>query len=205
MAREVQAQYYGDLAPSQIIDMKFTSRNSSGQPTTLSGSPAVQCYKDNSLTQSSTGISLTVDFDSITGFNQLRVDLSADTSFYSAGSNFFCIISAGTVGGTTVIGEVVGAFSVADRGTTIRKGVAFSNFPIIITGTGGNGVTGLNVTCQISKDSGSFSSTTNTVTEVGSGKYIINLTATETNANIFSLFCTGGTGVTYRTTVTPQQ
>jgi hypothetical protein len=81
-----------------------------GVPTVFSGSPAVVCYK-NSLTQSTAGITLTVNYDSVTGQNQVIIDTSADTAFYTTNTMFSVVISVGTVGGNTVVGRPVGFFS----------------------------------------------------------------------------------------------
>ena len=43
--------------------------------------------------------------------------------------------------------------------------------------------TGLSVTCEISKDGGSFAGTTNSAAEIGNGWYKITLTATEMSAD----------------------
>ncbi len=76
----------------------------SGVPTTLAGSPAIVVYKDGSLTQSTAGVTLDVDFDSVTGINRISVDTSADGTFYEEGAGYQCVISAGTVGGNSVVG-----------------------------------------------------------------------------------------------------
>lgn len=106
--------YIGDFSQSTTVDFKFSTR-SAGVPTTLSGSPVVSIYKDNSTTQSTAGVTLTADFDSVTGLNHVRITLSSDTSFYSAGSSFDAVITTGTVGGTSVVGEAVASFSIANR------------------------------------------------------------------------------------------
>ncbi len=70
----------------------------------------------------------------------------------------------------------------------IRKGLAFDNFPFrMYDSTTHAPQSGATVTAQISKDGGSYAACANSVTDVGSGKYRINLTATETNAAVFSL------------------
>lgn len=105
----------GDIAAGSIIDIKFNTVTATGAPITLAGSAAVVCYKDNSLTQSSAGLTLSIDFDSITGLHNVRVDTSADGTFYAAGSNFQVAISIGTVNSINVAGYVVGEFSIAAR------------------------------------------------------------------------------------------
>lgn len=108
--------YLGDINTSDIIDTKFTTvAASTGAPTTLSGTPAISVYKDNSTTQSTSGVTLSVDFDSVTGLNNVRIDTSSDGSFYAAGSNFQIVITTGTVGGTSAVGYVVGEFSIQKR------------------------------------------------------------------------------------------
>lgn len=102
----------GDYAPSTVVYDKFvTTSASTGAPTPLAGTPALSVYKDNSTTQSTTGVTLTVDFDGVTGLNHWTVDTSADGTFYAAGSNFQVVITTGTVGGTSAVGYVVGSFS----------------------------------------------------------------------------------------------
>lgn len=107
--------YLGDVNPGDILDLKFTTVGLTGAPTTLAGTPAVSVYKDNSTTQSTSGVTLTVDFDAVTGMHNVRIDTSADGTFYASGSNFAIVITTGTVGGTSVVGYVVGMFSIQKR------------------------------------------------------------------------------------------
>lgn len=116
--------YLGDIAPSQVLDTKFTTvAASTGAPTTLSGSPAISVYKTNSTTESTSGITLTADFDSVTGLNHVRIDTSSDGTFYAAGGDFQIVITTGTVGGTSAVGYVVGEFSINNR-TALRPATA---------------------------------------------------------------------------------
>lgn len=79
-------------------------------------------------------------------------------------------------------------FSQGVARVNIRKGLAFDNFPFrMYDSTNHAPATGATVTAQISKDNGAYAACTNSVTEVGNGKYRISLTASETNANVFSL------------------
>lgn len=105
--------YRGDYDASTVIYGKFTTfRPSTGAPFTLAGTPALSVYKDNSVTQSTTGVTLTVDFDAVTGLNHFAIDTSADGTFYSAGSNFDIVITAGTVDSVSVVGSVVASFTI---------------------------------------------------------------------------------------------
>src|SRR3990172_7740618 len=104
--------HLGDFDTSTIVYGKFsTYRPSTGATFTLAGTPALSVYKDNSVTQSTTGVTLTADFDSVTGLNHFAIDTSADGSFYAAGSFFHILITTGTVDSVSVTGSVVGSFT----------------------------------------------------------------------------------------------
>jgi hypothetical protein len=111
----------GDFSKGDTVDLYFTSVNASGVPTTLSGTPAVSVYKNNSTTQSTSGVTLTADFDGVTGLNQVRITTNSDGTFYDVGGSFSVIVTTGTVGGSSVVGYVVGSFSIE-----ARKGIADS-------------------------------------------------------------------------------
>jgi hypothetical protein len=127
----------GDFAPSSVVYDKFTTTSAStGAATTLSGTPALSVYKDNSTTQSTSGVTLTADFDSVTGLNHVAVDTSADGTFYSAGSSFDVVITAGTVGGTSAVGYVVASFTL-NKTAALRPTTAGRTFDVASTGEGG--------------------------------------------------------------------
>ena len=103
----------GDFDPSTFVYGKFTTyRPSTGAPFTLGGSPAISVYKDNSTTESTTGVTLTVDFDGLTGFNHFAINTSLDGAFYSAGSFFQVVITTGTVDSVSTVGSVVASFTI---------------------------------------------------------------------------------------------
>lgn len=102
----------GSGGAGATLYFKFTSRDA-GVPFTLAGTPVVSVYKDASTTQSVAGVTLTVDFDGVTGLNHISVDTSADGTFYANGHHFELVITTGTVNGTSVVGEDVGFFDLA--------------------------------------------------------------------------------------------
>lgn len=106
--------YHGDIALGETIDIKFTTVNTSGVPTTLAGSPVVSAYPDNSTTELTTGITLTVNFDSRTGLHNVRV-VATSGNGYAAGTNYTLVITTGTVDGNSVVGYVIGSFSIEQR------------------------------------------------------------------------------------------
>ena len=107
--------YIGDFRTGDLFDKKFTTVDTSGVPFTLAGSPVISVFKNNSTTPSTSGVTLSADFAGITGYNNVRIDLSSDGTFYSAGGNFAIVITTGTVDGASVVGYVVGEFSIEAR------------------------------------------------------------------------------------------
>ncbi len=107
--------YLGDVRLGVNLDFQFTTRSfTTGAPTQLAGSPVISAYVDNSTTQLTAGITLTVDFDSVTGLNNVRVVLSGGNG-YATATNVGFVITTGTVGGVSVVGEVVGQVSIENR------------------------------------------------------------------------------------------
>ena len=102
----------------ETIFIPFTTRQfSDGVPTILTGSPVITGHRDANLTQFTTGITLAANFDGIAGLNMITVAATTGNS-YVAGETYTLYISAGTVGGVSVVGEVVGHFDL-DGGITL--------------------------------------------------------------------------------------
>lgn len=107
--------YRGDIRLGDTIDIKFTTRRfTTGAPFTLAGTPAVAAYVGNGTTEITAGITLTVDFDSRTGLHNVRV-VATSGNGYAAGTNVDLVITAGTVDSVSVVGEVIGSFSIENR------------------------------------------------------------------------------------------
>ena len=104
-----------DYVLGDTIYIMFTTRNSSGAPTSLASPYSVAVYEDNSTTEITAGVTLTTDFDSRTGLNHVAIVASGGNG-YAAGGFYHLVITGGTVGGTSVVGEVVGSFSIQAAG-----------------------------------------------------------------------------------------
>ena len=131
------SKHLGDYDLSTVIYGKFTTfRPSTGAAFTLGGTPALSVYKDNSNTQSTTGVTLTADFDSLTGLNHFAIDTSADGTFYSAGSNFDIVITTGTVDSVSVVGSVVASFSIR-KTSALKPTTAGRTLDVSATGEAG--------------------------------------------------------------------
>lgn len=101
-----------DYAIGTTIYIQFTTRAfATGVPTQLTGTPAISVLEENNATPITTGITLNVDRASVTGLNEVTIVASSGNG-YENGKEYAAYISTGTVGGTSVVGEVVGYFSI---------------------------------------------------------------------------------------------
>lgn len=108
--------YHGDIEIGDTVDLKFNTRDSSGAPITLS-SGAIAAYVDNSTTEITAGITLSTDFDGRTGLHNVRV-IASVANGYAAGTNINLVATSGSVDGVSVVGSVVGCFSINARALT---------------------------------------------------------------------------------------
>jgi len=105
--------YLGDFAVTQTVSCRFTTEDATGAPITLAGTPSARVRKGSGSGSTITaGVSLTVDV--VTGQHVVDVDLTGSGSF-TAGAEYAIELSAGTVSGVSVVGKVVGLFSIANR------------------------------------------------------------------------------------------
>lgn len=108
------SDYCGDIKLGDTLQLKFTMVGPTGAPTQLAGTPVVSAYPTNNPVQITAGITLTVDFDGVTGLNHVTVVASAGNG-YLAGTDYTLVITQGTVGGTPVVGYDVASFSIQNR------------------------------------------------------------------------------------------
>lgn len=100
-----------DYTLGDTISLMFTTRNfSTGAPFTLAGTPVISAYADGSTTELTAGITLTADFDSRAGLNLVSIVASGGNG-YAAGKDYNLVITTGTVNSVSVVGEVIGRFT----------------------------------------------------------------------------------------------
>lgn len=149
--------YHGDYRAADVIDFKFSTVSTAGVPTTLSGSPVLSIYKSNSTTESTTGITLTVDFDSRTGMNHVHITTASDGTFYADANDFDVVITTGTVSSVSVVGIIVGSFSISNRSalrpTTVGRTLVVDAAGLADANTVKVGATGAG-TAQTARDLG---------------------------------------------------
>lgn len=106
--------YYGDFTVGSVIRIKFNTLNQSLIPTAPTIAPTFAVYK-NSVTESTTGLSLSAAYDGLAGFHMLTIDTSADPTFYVAGEDYDIVFTAGTVGGIDLTRVKLKSFSLENR------------------------------------------------------------------------------------------
>jgi hypothetical protein len=111
------ANYIGDYAPNQSAVLWFNTFDIAGEPITLDGTPTVEVLSENSFITA--GINLVVDVNGRTGTHEVAVVLDPADG-YVPGGDFAVRITAGTVNGQSVVGTVVGSFSIAKRGFSVQ-------------------------------------------------------------------------------------
>lgn len=107
--------YLGDFPTSAMIDFNWSSNSAAGASITRATNGTVSVYKANGTTQSTSGVTDTEDFDTLTGIHHCRIDTSSDGTFYAAGSEFSVVLSAATIDGQTV-NAVLAHFSIERSG-----------------------------------------------------------------------------------------
>lgn len=116
--------FFGDYDTTETVVIPFNTFSSDDPSASVTitdlAAADVEIHKDGGTTQRSSdaGVTVTIDFDSITGNHIVSIDLSdnTDAGFYSAGSRYQVRMEGTTVDGAT-INAWIGAFSI---GCTLR-------------------------------------------------------------------------------------
>ena len=110
-----------DITLGETFTFGFTTRAfTTGVPGTLGGTPVLSVKEGANDTPITAGVSVDVDTCAtpVTGLNEGTI-VATSANGYEAGKSYFCYISTGTVGGVSVVGEIVCQF-------TIQLGAAFT-------------------------------------------------------------------------------
>ncbi|MBP6789520.1 MAG: hypothetical protein KA170_18170, partial [Candidatus Promineofilum sp.] len=88
-------QYLGDFAANATVDFMWSSNGADGASITRATNGTISVYKGNSTTQTTTGVTDTEDFDSLTGIHHCRI--ATTDAFYATGNNFMVVLSGATI------------------------------------------------------------------------------------------------------------
>ena len=158
----------------------FTTRAfATGIPTVLAGSPVLSVLEENNATPITSGVSVSVDRASVVGLNEATI-VATGGNGYEAGKSYSIYISTGTVGGVSVVGEVIGQFTVGQSAAAVDLangtdglGVIKADTANILTdtaeiGTAGAGLSNINLPNQtmdiVGNITGSLSGSVGSVT-----------------------------------------
>ena len=97
--------YLGDFKEDGDVFFKFTTRRFSTGATHTLSEPELSVYIDEATTTEKTTtetyFDIDADFDSKTGLNNVRIDLSGD-AFFATGADYAVVITTGTVDSVSV-------------------------------------------------------------------------------------------------------
>lgn len=123
-----------------------TRRFSTGASFTLAGTPAIHAYEDGGTTQITAGLTLTADFDSVTGLNQVAIAATTGNGF-EAGKHYTLTIGAGTVDSVSVVGQPVGEFIIETAAQLAQRQYLEKVYPgHVVSTTTNNSTTSINLT-----------------------------------------------------------
>lgn len=100
-----------DITLEDTIYVDFTTRATTGIPTVLAGTPVLSVLEENNATPITAGVSVAVDRASVVGLNMATI-VAAAANGYESGKSYSVYISTGTVDSISVIGEIVGTFTI---------------------------------------------------------------------------------------------
>ncbi len=104
--------FIGDYVLEDTFYFNFTTRAfATGIPTVLIDTPSLGCIEDDNDTPITAGLTLGVSHASVVGLNNVKV-IAASASGYETGKGYSVYIVAGEVDSVSVIGEVVGHFTI---------------------------------------------------------------------------------------------
>ena len=110
--------YLGDLTTLNAINFTFNTTTAAGAPIALVGG-TVSVYRAGVTAESTAGVTLTVDFDGVTGLNHVQITPASDLLFYLIANDYSVVLTAGTVDGQSVVGTTLASFSIANRNLTL--------------------------------------------------------------------------------------
>jgi hypothetical protein len=128
-----------DYALGTTIYLHFTTRSAS-VPTALAGTAGsppgaeVKVLEQNNTTPITAGIALNIDRASVTGLNEVEI-VASGANGYESGKAYAAYISNGTVGGTSVVGEIIGTFTI-EKQSALRPTTAGRTLNVAATGEG---------------------------------------------------------------------
>ncbi len=131
--------YLGDLKPGDVLDFNFDTILDSGTNGALANlvSGALLVYKGASNTGNAVGATLTANVYSLaqSSPHHVTINTGANSTFYVGASDYNIVLTAGTVGVTSVVGSALGTFSILNRSPLQSTTTGQVNLPPATSGT----------------------------------------------------------------------
>lgn len=108
----MSAPYLGDYTDDETVHFMWSSNDSNGASITRSTDGEVRVYRDNGVTQTTTGVTDTEDFDSLTGVHVCTI--ATTDSFYETAADFTVVLQGATID-TRTVNAVLAHFSIENR------------------------------------------------------------------------------------------
>ena len=113
----------GDRYSGCSLFATFTTVNTSGVPTSITGTPGNQgtgntflyVWKTSTWTCSTSGLTQSFDCKGATGVNAFAINTNADQAFYSCGYDYVLMINGGQVASNCISGYTLATFSLKNR------------------------------------------------------------------------------------------
>lgn len=144
----MSATYLGDFTDQQTVHFIWDTNDSAGASITRATDGEVRVYKDNGITQTTTGVTDTEDFDGLTGIHACTI--ATTDAFYVTGSNYTVVLSAATIDGQTV-NATLAHFSIENR-----DGSAGSVWDRVLTGASHNLADSAGRRLRVLEENGSY-------------------------------------------------
>ncbi len=112
--------YLGDVLPWQKVYHMWDSYAADGASLTPGTAGTISVYKDNGTTQTTTGVTDSRAFDSLTGMHLVTIDPTTDTTFYALGGMYHVALTGAVVDGKNVNGVL---FSFSIMRDMLQKGI----------------------------------------------------------------------------------
>jgi hypothetical protein len=109
------SDYRGDFLPGATVRIPWNTNQASGASVTRGTNGTIAVYKDGGTTESTAGVTDVEDHDGDVGTHIAVIDTSADSAFYTPGSDYTVKMKGpGVIDGQNV-SSWIGGFSLANR------------------------------------------------------------------------------------------
>lgn len=112
--------YLGDYILGDQVTFKWSTFTKDGQSVTLTSGDIVVYKGDDPNDSTSSGVSVSTNFDSLTGVHQILIDTGDSGGFYESGLDYAVVLDDGVIDGNSV-NATLANFSIENRTPSISN------------------------------------------------------------------------------------